>query len=124
MKGTPSRFGPRFGVIPYLGLFVSRPAPAKALGVSVTPLKQLGTPIPLQESVTLLVCCGCRNVPCASRKYVMRASFTVLLLMVQVCERLICCTRAALLFPNPSSKLGVGAWNLVKGCESTVSLKK
>src|SRR5712692_1346163 len=61
-KGTPSRFAPRFGVIPSLGFVGS--------------LKHWSEGTVAHESCTRFVCCGCRKLRCASRKYVKRNSFT------------------------------------------------
>src|SRR5258708_16146202 len=116
MNGTPSRFGPRLGVIPYLGFEEIWPEES-------APVKQNGAALPVpQESVTRLVRCGCRKVPWASRKYVARSSFTTEVLIVQVCVILTCCARVALLLPKPCKIFGVAAWNLVNGCESNASL--
>src|ERR1700674_587795 len=112
MKGTPSRFAPRLGVIPILGLEGITPEES-------VPVKQNCAALPVpQEAVTRLVRCGCRKVAWASRKYVARSSFTTELLIVQVCVMLTCCARVALLLPNPCTRFGVAAWNLVNGCES------
>src|ERR1700694_1487672 len=118
MKGTPSRFGPRLGVIP------SREFEGITLGTSVVPVKQNCAALPVpQDAVTRLVRCGCRKVAWASRKYVARSSFTTELLIVQVCVMLTCCARVALLLPKHGKRFGVAAWTFVNGCESNASLK-
>src|SRR5215471_3313979 len=109
IKGRPSRLAPRLGVIPYFGL------DGITLGVSLVPVKQTLATAELQESVTRLVCCGCRKVPCDSLKYDKRSSLTVVEFIVQLCVRLTCWERKALLLPNPCSRFGVAAWKRVNG---------
>ena len=92
------------------------------LGTSVVPVKQIADKDELQESCTRLVRWGCRNVGWASRKYVIRNSFTEFVLTVQVWEMFHCCERVELSLPKPGNRLGVAAWNLVKGWESKASL--
>src|SRR5437868_5923699 len=100
MKGKPSRFCPRLGVIPSFGSEV------KTEGVSVLPLKQKPEAAAVQELTSRLVRLGWKNSPCALRNQVKRASLTVVGFRVQVCDTFNCCERVVVVVPKPGNTLG------------------
>src|SRR3954468_3436995 len=99
MNGNPSRLAPRFGVMPNFGSGTTTPA-------SSVPVKQFAVLVG-QDVTTVLVLNGCRNFPCAWRKYVKRNSFTMVEPSVNVCEAFSCWTVVSLAVPKPGNTLGL-----------------
>src|SRR5271165_6800176 len=96
MYGTPSLVAPRFGWMPQSAVVAAAAQMAFTEEASLVPLKQYCAAMPdPQESVTKPVTVGVLNLPCPSRKYEKRASFTDVAPMVHVCVTFTCCVRVA-----------------------------